>query len=584
MLLADDTMTTTLERPKSPEILDASFPDVQVLREDELGEVLASRNNVESNPVAHETYGRSLTTMRSVGECRARRRFAGLGRRMFGWKMRHHDTLTPAEQQGYVEFLTSVAEGYGTDRALGNSLEVRDFDELSVVNGLVMARDLSRAVSEMTGNGLICGYEEMLKNPWFAPQYVRSQWDHKNALSVDSMARRETWYNTRIIVSPYVEEAAEESGEDKWGHVGYVPHLRRGFVQLYHMLGNGKVLTGSLSFDGSDKIRLLEIFNKHLGADIPEDTRTDDWLRYALTGVFTDRQAKEFAVALADLLTDEQYEKSSNTVDVTEQYGDLIQSAYSESYVFACESLVLGRQSRRMRKVIKKLHEHSQSFNSHYQEALKKLRRHPGVFNDADAAVIHELLVYSTIEMIRSLHQNNVSYDDAVRSMNGAEGFIGALSAYGATGAEEGRDYFACGLSISPGDQLTTEFALDDALSQAADGSLSAVSFVYNHDHVKKRQSIAETLTNARRKGDCLACPEKRTTVHGCGLCTDCNQVWCTEFVDNGIGLTIEQVASRAKTKSKPNQRRPKEQRGETKPTVLIKSQKQKRKKLKSKA
>lgn len=549
MLRAEITMSSTSTQARSPERFSKSFPGIHVYREDRLGEG-SIVNTTEHSTVAFETYGRSLSTMRSVGESRVLRRLASIGRRIFGRRQSLDELHSPAEQQGFVEFRTSVAEGYGTDRALGNNLEVRDFDELSVINGLVMAKDMSRAVSEMTGNGLICGKEELLRNPWFAPQYVRSEWDHRNALSVDSMARRETWYNTRLIVSPFVEEAVEESGEEKWGHIGYVPHLKRGFVQLFHTLGNGKILTGSLSFDGSNKQRLLEIFNTRLSAEIPEETRTDDWLRYALTGVFTDRQAKEFAIELADMLADSRYSKSSNTVDITDQYGELIQKAFDESYVHACESLVLGRQTRKLRRVIKKLNKHAGAYNLHYQEELQKLRKSHG-FDEAAAATLHELLVYSTIEMVRSMHQNGLSSEKAVLLMNGNNDFIGALSEFGATGAEEGRDYFACGLSISPGEQTTTEFSFDEAMAFTSDGGVSIISFQYDPSQQKKRQSIADTLTNAKRKGDCLACPERSTTVHGCGLCTDCNDVWCKEFVDNGVGLSIEQVSKISKKRPK---------------------------------
>lgn len=525
---------------------------LQVIRGEKQALVLNHGYELFSAPVKAEKYGRSLSTMRSVGLHHQVRR-----QRRFGRFSLSHQTssteLGPEESQGYAEFLTSVAEGFGTDKELGNALEVRDFDECQVINGLVMARDLSRSISSMTENGVICAITEAAKDSRFIPQLIRSEWDHVNALAVDAMARGETAYNTRIIVSPFVEEAAEASGDEYWGNIGYVPHLKRGFVQMYHKNHDGSIITGSLSFDGSDKKKLREVFNEQFGANIPTDETTDNWLRYALTGELTERQAKSFALSLADQLTTKKSTEASNTIDITRRYGDLITRVYTDSYTHVCESLVLGRQTDHARAVIRALSEKSRTFNSHYQHALTRMSKNSNVFSEADATVLHEMLVYSTIEMIRSLHVGQAN-SGAVASdimSSGSDSFYQALSSYGSTGASKGRSYQACGLEIGLGNDANKPMlGLDSSLS-SIDGSAS-YTLEAKLAQLRARLEITKKLTREKRQGECLSCKVDKSTVHGCGLCGGCNKVWCDEFVQTGRGLTIKEVAViAARTKRK---------------------------------
>jgi hypothetical protein len=156
-------------------------------------------------PPKSEIYGRSLTTVYRLGVY------------MVG-KAMHDIVRSPEADQARVEFYTSVEEGFGTDAELGGGLEVRDFDYRPVINERVMSKDLKTPVSDMTHAGLICAQEKAAKetaqnDERFLPQLTRTHWDHENALTVDKMARGETEYNTRIVVSPYPEEAGSQSGD-----------------------------------------------------------------------------------------------------------------------------------------------------------------------------------------------------------------------------------------------------------------------------------------------------------------------------------------------------------------------------------
>ncbi len=402
-----------------------------------------------------EIYGRSLSTIYQLGKSATETTI-------------EHAVSSPEAEQAKIEFYTSVEEGFGTDPNLGGGLEVRDFDFRPIIDGSVMAKDLKRAISAMTKDGVDCAEEkfkiEKAQGDYrFLPQLIRSHWDHKNALQVDRMVRGETDFNTRIVVSPFPEEAAAKSGSAYWRDIGYVPHLKRGFVQLY-FAGEEGLVSGSISFDGSNKQRLIEVFKKH-GVDIPEDEVTDNWLQYAITDTLTVDQAKELALELADEAGDPKYKKTTNTVDVTDRYRPIVDRVFNESYIHACESLARGCQTPEARKLISGLAKKAHHFNDRYQEALYGMRADGDRFTDDDMVVIHELLVFSSIEMMRAFHLESegllkadidaysgreASLAEIQATMN-SELFQQALSNFGVEGAIHNRIYSACGLSISLG-------------------------------------------------------------------------------------------------------------------------------------
>lgn len=418
---------------------------------------VAAETIERTRPPEAEIYGRSLGTVYRLGAC-------AVG------KTASEIISSPEAQQARAEFYTSVEEGFGTDSEFGGGLEVRDFDTRPVIDGRVMAKDLKTPVSGMTEAGLVCAeskYAEEAAQPnsdrRFLPQLIRSHWDHQNALIVDKMARSETDYNTRIVASPYPEEAAAESGNDYWRDIGYVPHLRRGFVQFYYA-GEGGVVSGSLSFDGSDKRRLRELFGKY-GVDIPEVETTDNWLQYAITDTLPEAEARELAMELANQAGDPQYNKTTNTVEVTSDHRAIMDTVFNESYVHICESHFAGRQTPATRKLVFELADKAHHFNSRYSDALYNMRSSGERFTDDDLIVLHELLVYSTIEMMRALHiqamepgfkGGNFYYaghlDAAYLQALDQASFQNALSSFGAEGARNNRTYSACGLAISPGE------------------------------------------------------------------------------------------------------------------------------------
>lgn len=458
----------------------------------------------------NETYGRSLSAIRSLGRVAAAESY-------------RIAVNSPEASQARVEFFTSVEEGFGTDSELGRGLEVRDFDHRPVIDGHIVSKDPNRSVVSMTFDGLKCAQEKYkeesaLGNHNFKSQLIRSFWDHDNAQKCDQMARGKTDYNTRIVVSPYPEEAHLVTGGKYWGDLGYVPHLRRGFVQIYYSGPDGLV-AGSLSFDGSNKARLREVFAKH-GVNIPEEEVTDNWLKYAITGEFTEKQAKAIALELADDAADPSMRKNTNTVDVTAKYSDIMNSVFDKSYVLACQSMTVGKQVPGIRNLIQEYVNNSAHFNARYKKALAGMQSYPDKFTEDDMVVMHELLVYSTIEMMRAIHVEARSGDNLndvekgyyhydahteyIRSAMASGQLDQAIGGFSGIGASNNRGYSACGLSISPGEEA----------SNGADGPQSAFGGAESRERLSWHGGKI-------KKGKCVNCKE-RTDVGVASWCKKC--------------------------------------------------------------
>lgn len=397
-------------------------------------------------PPETEIYGRSLSTIRRLGALMIERP----GAEIVG---------SPEAEQAKVEFYTSVIEGFGTDVELGCGLMVRDFDTRPVRNGKVMSKDLKTAISDMTEAGLACAEETAKGDARFLPQLTRSVLDHENALIVDQMVRGETDYNMRVVFSLFPEEGAAQSGDDYWQDIGYVPWLRRGFIQLYLATEDG-LFSGSLSFDGSEIERAKELLSQY-GIEVPDGEITDNMLKYAITGTATKDQAKAFAIWLADNAGDPRLTKITNTAEVTQRYGSVVDRAFCESYVHLCESLSRGKQTPGARALIHQLANNAHHFNERYTKALYGMRANANRFTNDDSIVLHELLVYSTIEMLRALHLREIDlergYDTTHLSAEylqaaDASSFQNMLGGFGADGAQQNRIYSACGIKIKLGD------------------------------------------------------------------------------------------------------------------------------------
>jgi len=98
------------------------------------------------------------------------------------------------------------------------------------------------------------------------------------------------------------------------------------------------------------------------------------------------------------------------------------------------------------------------------------MRANPNQFTDADSIVLHEVLVYSTIEMIRALHLKKRALQDSFSGKNykgphlladslqtaDSRSFQNMLGGFGAAGARNNNTYSACGNAMSLGDEDTS--------------------------------------------------------------------------------------------------------------------------------
>lgn len=108
-----------------------------------------------------------------------------------------------------------------------------------------------------------------------------------------------------------------------------------------------------------------------------------------------------------------------------------------------------------------------------------------------------------------------------------------SASGAGIRAAESGTTYSLCGYLV--GSDLKSELGFQTGFE-----SLGIVD----------RQAVVDKLNADKRKGYCLTCGASGL-VYGCGLCGRCNKVWCDEYIGNGRGLEIDEIAKRVGVKDR---------------------------------
>jgi hypothetical protein len=207
-----------------------------------------------------------------------------------------------------------------------------------------------------------------------------------------------------------------------------------------------------------------------------------------------------------------------------------MERAFNESYIHLCQSLAMGRQTDGTKALVLQLANNAHNFNERYAKALYKMRANANQFVDDDAVVLHELLVYSTIEMMRALHLQGQGLqggsDDAhlmaaaLQSADAAS-FQNMLGGFGADGARHGRTYSACGLKISLGidvidandpqtqlERLLSDpqnvFGGHDKSKRAGEDEYGPLKFKCKYGHANERkpgQLITECRIKSCREG-----------------------------------------------------------------------------------
>ncbi|HSX30366.1 MAG TPA: hypothetical protein VLE99_00410 [Candidatus Saccharimonadales bacterium] len=389
---------------------------------------------------------------------------------------------SPEADQVMDEVRTGVNEALATDEQYGDELEATEFYVPLIVDEQLMAKDGKTPIADMTENGLVCAQKTAEADERFSPQLTRCEWEHALSLLANAMMGRKTPFDTIIAVSPFVEEAVEESGDAFWQKVGYVPRSRRGFVWFWHVNEDGTPLAGTLSFDGSSKARLREVFAEELGINVPEELRTDGWIQYAYTGTLSEDAAKELAIRVRDKANDPRYQKTANTATLTDQNEPTIRRVVNESYAPVCESLVRRRQTAETIQVVDQLARNAHYFDERYAGPLRRLQANRELFTHDDWMIMHDLLVYSTVEMMRALHveatmprpgPNRKARNDGhflaveLQTANSAI-FQTMLGDFGGDGARNNRIYSACGTALDPGRKQKNDGPQSAAGEQAA--------------------------------------------------------------------------------------------------------------------
>ncbi len=391
-----------------------------------------------------ETYGLSLSALRRLGAITTQ-------------TVVDTEVLQAHETQVRDEFNSAVFEGLSSDENYGGVLQVTKFDTRKVIDGKVMSADMQSTVTELLENGLDSSKQASRFDQRLVNQMTRDDNDLENARQVELMIAGKTDYNTRVVVSLLPEEAIERDGEAFWKNIGYIPGKKTAYIQLYHYSAEGELLTGSLSVDMSDKLRWRELFAKH-GIEIPEDETTDNWLQYALIGEMSEEEAKEFALDIRREYEGRGIGENIDTVDTIEANQEAIDRVFEQMYLPIVDSLALGEKTPEMKEIVDAFLANSQYFNSATRSDLMRASNKAG-FSDNDAKLLHQLVIYSSIEMFRSSLTGHSAQDvqqdmSEFAQMAVQESLANAMALFASGGAKEGRTYSSCGRMIDFAEML----------------------------------------------------------------------------------------------------------------------------------
>ncbi|MEK7626326.1 MAG: hypothetical protein AAB423_03185 [Patescibacteria group bacterium] len=391
-----------------------------------------------------ETYGLSLSALRRLGAITTQ-------------TVVDVEVLQAHETQVRDEFNSAVFEGLSSDESYGGVLQVTKFDTRKIIDGKVMSADLQSTVTELLENGLESSKQASRFDQRVVNQMVRDGNDLENAEQVELMLAGKTDYNTRIVVSLLPEEAIERDGEEFWKNIGYIPGKKTAYIQLYHYSSEGELVTGSLSVDMSDKTRWRNLFAKH-GVEIPEDETTDNWLQYAITGEMSEEEAKEFALEIRREYEGRVVSENIDTVDTIEANQEAIDRVFEEMYLPIVDSLAIGEKTPEMKEIVDAFLANSQYFNSETRSDLMRASNKAG-FTDSDAKLLHQLVIYSSIEMFRSSLEGH-SVQEVQQDMSEfaqmavQENLANVMALFALGGAKEGRTYSSCGRMIDFAEML----------------------------------------------------------------------------------------------------------------------------------
>ena len=444
-------------------------------------------------------------------------------------------------QQLRAEFDTSLSEMLKTDQEFGRELEITRFETYDVTNGHVMSHDGTTRVVDMLENGFRLSSSMAQSDSRMETQANRDWHDLQNALEVEAMARGERPYNTRIVASLMPEEAIEADGEDYWRGMGYFPETKTAFLQLYHTTSDGRLITGTLSVDATDKASMRQLWAE-LGITVPEGESTDNWLQYAVT----DNMSAAGAELFVKQVRQKHYANVGHTPtrptsveQVLEANAEVVDQSFDQLYVSLAESLAAGQKTDIVQNLIHGFMQRSQQLGPELRAGLLSAHNKQH-FDDRHARTVYKIVMYATVEQIRKslpivgaatdktkpmLHRHSLTPEQSACYVP-TQHFVNQLVQSALLGVQHNRTYGACGARITlsgGGVDESPEAVLARALNpqEAFGGKAEGVEAneVEEDSYGPLTFECTEGHKNTRKRGELIdECQHKHCTGSvGCG-------------------------------------------------------------------
>lgn len=348
---------------------------------------------------AHETYARSLTTIRMAGAVALKGELAP-----------NHN----AYEALYKDWESGLAEMIKISPELGNNLEISRVDSFELRDG-VMVDNNGRPMTQIIGGAKRKSAAMAKKDSRIVTQYNRDCADEYNMLRVDGMTQQQQpQYNTIVVLSMHPVEAMGRDGAAFWENPGkgffYVEGMD--FLQLYHTPSvtdeqgqpapAQQLVTGTFSIDHGDKATWLEVLEE-FGLHIPATENTDNFVRHGLKRNLTTEQALDLPQAIRQRYYEKrQIEKERLSVnEFMDKHQPVIQRHFKQLYIPMAQAAYSGLKNETVHHFVSELFKRPEVFKPEVLQGMMRIMNRQR-FDADDARLVEGLIRYGVVEGLRN--------------------------------------------------------------------------------------------------------------------------------------------------------------------------------------
>lgn len=337
-------------------------------------------NDITSEIMPPEEYGKSLSTIRLLGEAS----IGGVG-------------LAEATQLTFDDFTTKLTEMLKTDEDYGHEVDVNRDDKLfPIIDGKV-CNEMGVPMVTVVQNG----YEASSKSDISQLREIQSVRDEGDVIIAEEVDLLEPGESLITVSVEPIEQLTGKHGKF-WHDLGY----RKGvaYIQMYCRVDNNTMAANAYSVDHSDLEKWRELMVSR-GVDVPDEVDANTFIRHTYTFTADLETAKQTAQGLKH----EYYEsvgvspEKIDTKQVLAENENVITGMFMTYYPKIGKALVTGKNDQVLRDFANEALRTLDTAKLKSEVMRQILRIANSSRFDAEMARIlsEDLIPYATVETIR---------------------------------------------------------------------------------------------------------------------------------------------------------------------------------------